>query len=32
MIGEGGKVSSLKTELSDGSSLDLSAPDSPLVL
>jgi peroxiredoxin Q/BCP len=32
MIGEGDKVPSLKTELSDGSSLDLSAPGGPLVL
>ena len=32
MIGEGDKVPSLKTELSDGSSLDLSAPGGPLIL
>ena len=32
MIGEGDKVPSLKTELSDGSSLDLAAPGGPLVL
>ena len=32
MIGEGDKVPSLKTVLSDGSSLDLSSPGGPLVL
>jgi peroxiredoxin Q/BCP len=32
MIGEGDKVPSLKAVLSDGSSLDLSAPGGPLVL
>ena len=32
MIGEGDKVPSLKTTLSDGSDLDLSAPGGPLVL
>jgi len=32
MIGEGDKVPPLKTELSDGSILDLSAPGGPLVL
>ena len=32
MIGEGDKVPSLKAALSDGSSLDLSAPGGPLVL
>ena len=32
MIGEGDKVPSLKTKLSDGSDLDLSAPGGPLVL
>jgi len=32
MIGEGDKAPSLQTELSDGTSLDLSAPGGPLVL
>jgi peroxiredoxin Q/BCP len=32
MIGEGDRVPSLKVALSDGSSLDLSAPGGPLVL
>ena len=32
MIGEGDKVPALKVQLSDGTSLDLSAPDSTLVL
>ena len=32
MIGEGDKIPSLKTVLSDGSSLDLSSPGGPLVL
>ena len=32
MIGEGDKVPSLKTRLSDGSSLDLASPGGPLVL
>ena len=32
MIGEGDKAPSLKTGLSDGSTLDLSAPGGPLVL
>jgi peroxiredoxin Q/BCP len=32
MIGEGDKVPSLKAVLSDGSSLDLSAPGGPLIL
>ena len=32
MIGEGDKVPSLKATLSDGSSVDLSAPGGPLVL
>jgi peroxiredoxin Q/BCP len=32
MIGEGDKVPVLKTRLSDGTELDLSSPDGPLVL
>lgn len=32
MIGEGDKVPSLKTRLSDGSTLDLASPGGPLVL
>jgi len=32
MIGEGDKVPALKVKLSDGTSLDLSAPGAPLVL
>jgi peroxiredoxin Q/BCP len=32
MIGEGDKVPALKTKLSDGTELDLSAPGQPLVL
>ena len=32
MIGEGDKVPALKTRLSDGTELDLSAPGQPLVL
>jgi peroxiredoxin len=32
MIGQGDRVPSLKVALSDGSSLDLSAPGGPLVL
>jgi thioredoxin-dependent peroxiredoxin len=32
MVGEGDKVPALKTQLSDGTELDLSAPGGPLVL
>jgi peroxiredoxin Q/BCP len=32
MIGEGDKVPSMKTQLSDGSNLDLASPGGPLVL
>ena len=32
MLGEGDKVPSLKTKLSDGTEIDLSSPDGPLVL